>query len=89
MSFPRTYFEVEDIRPGEDELPDNIFDIFETADGELRLPPVLNPRILQYLSGADLLYCYMCLERNYLSVLTIPPVLNWKIFAIFVWKGIT
>ncbi len=54
MSFPRTYFEVEDIRPGEDELPNNTYDIFETPDGGLRLPPVLNWKILQYLSGEDL-----------------------------------
>ncbi len=82
VSFPRTYFEVEDIRPGEDELPDYMFDIFETAGGGLRLPPVLNRRILQYLSREELLFCNICLERNSLSsagVLTIPPVLNRKI----------
>ena len=80
VSFPRTYFEVEDIRPGEDELPDNTYDIFETPDGGLRLPPVLNRKILQYLSEEeDLVYCNMCLERNDISILTIPPVLNRKI----------
>ena len=80
VSFPRTYFEVEDIRPGEDELPDNTYDIFERPDGGLRLPPVLNRKILQYLSEEeDLVYCNMCLERNDISILTIPPVLNRKI----------
>ena len=79
-TLPRTYFEVEDIRPGEDELPDNTYDIFETPDGGLRLPPVLNRKILQYLSEEDdLVYCNMCLERNDISILTIPPVLNRKI----------
>jgi hypothetical protein len=79
-TLPRTYFEVEDIRPGEDELPDNTYDIFEKPDGGLRLPPVLNRKILQYLSEEDdLVYCNMCLERNDISILTIPPVLNRKI----------
>ena len=32
-----------------------MFDIFETADGGLRIPPVLNRKILQDLSGKELL----------------------------------
>ena len=74
---PRTYFEVEDIRPGENELPDNTYDIFETAG--IRIPPVLNRKIMQYLSGEDLLN--IGLERNSIigGVLMIPQVLNRKI----------
>ena len=77
VSCPRTYFEVEDIRPGEDELPDNIYDIFETAG--IRIPPVLNRRIMKYLSGEDLLK--IDLERNSIigGVVMIPEVLNRKI----------
>jgi hypothetical protein len=53
--FPRTYFEVEDIRPGEDELSGVTDKIFESITGELTIPKVLNQKILQYLSGKDLL----------------------------------
>ncbi len=55
VSFPRTYFEVEDIRPGEDELPEYTFGIFKTTNGGLTIPKELNRKILQYLPGKDLL----------------------------------
>ncbi len=53
--FPRTYFEVEDIRPGEDELSEYMFKIFESIDGGLTILKELNRKILQYLPGKDLL----------------------------------
>ena len=55
VSLPRTYFEVEDIRPGEDELSEYAFEIFELFDGRLTIPKELNRKILQYLPGKELL----------------------------------
>jgi hypothetical protein len=55
MPFPKTYFEVEDIRPGEDELSGVTDKIFESTAGGLTIPKALNRKILQYLLGKDLL----------------------------------
>ncbi len=63
MSFPRTYFEVKDIRPGEDELSEYTFDIFESMDGGLTIPKELNRKVLQYLPGKDLLRSSMASKR--------------------------
>jgi hypothetical protein len=63
VSFPRTYFEVEDIRPGEDELSEYTFEIFESIDGGLTIPKELNWKILQYLPGKDLLRFSMASKR--------------------------
>ncbi len=55
IPFPRTYFEVEDIRPGEDELSWITDKIFVSTAGGVSVPKELNRKILQYLSGKDLL----------------------------------
>ena len=61
--FPRTYFEVEDIRPDEDELLGVTDKIFESTTGGLTIPKVLNRKILQYLSGKDLLRFAMASKK--------------------------
>jgi len=53
VSLPRTYFEVDDIRPGEDELSEYTFEIIENEG--ITIPKELNRKILQYLPGKDLL----------------------------------
>ena len=53
LDLPRTYFEVDDVRPHEDELPEYTFEIFENQG--LTIPKDLNRKILQYLPGKDLL----------------------------------
>jgi|LakMenE18May11ns_1017448.scaffolds.fasta_scaffold9757450_1 hypothetical protein len=53
LDLPRTYFEVDDVRPHEDELPEYTFEIFENQG--LTIPKELNRKILQYLPGKDLL----------------------------------
>jgi hypothetical protein len=63
VSFQRTYFEVEDIRPGEDELSKYTFEIFESIDGGLTIPKELNRKILQYLPGKNLLRFSMASKR--------------------------
>ncbi len=63
VSFPRTYFEVEDIRPGEDELSEYTFKIFESINGRLMIPKELNRKILQYLPGKDLLRFSMASKK--------------------------
>ncbi len=63
IPFPRTYFEVEDIRPGEDELSGVRDEIFESTTGGLTIPKVLNRKILQYLSGTDLLRFSMASKK--------------------------
>ena len=55
IPLPRTYFEVEDIRPGEDELPDIMDKIFVSTSGKISVPKELNQNILQFLMGKDLL----------------------------------
>ena len=47
-------FEVEDMRPGEDELSGVTVEIFELTTGRLTIPKELNRKILQYLPGKDL-----------------------------------
>ncbi len=63
VSFPRTYFEVEDIRPGEDELSEYTFKIFKLIDGGLTVPKELKQKILQYLPGKDLLRFSMASKK--------------------------
>ena len=63
VSFPRTYFEVEDIRPGEDELSGVTVEIFESTTGGLTIPKELNRKILQYLPGKDLLKFSMASKK--------------------------
>jgi hypothetical protein len=63
IPFPRTYFEVEDIRPGEDELSGVTNKVFESTAGGLIIPKVLNQKILQYLSGKDLLRFSMASKK--------------------------
>jgi len=58
-----TYFEVEDIRPGEDELSEYTFEIFESINGGQTIPKELNRKILQYLPGKDLLRFSMASKR--------------------------
>jgi hypothetical protein len=63
MPFPRTYFEVKDIRPGEDELLGVTVEIFESTAGGLTIPKELNRKILQYLSGKYLLQFSMASKK--------------------------
>ncbi len=63
VSCPRTYFEVKDIRPGEDELSEYAFEIFESFDGRLTILKELNRKILQYLPEKDLLRFSMASKR--------------------------
>jgi hypothetical protein len=51
IPLPRTYFEVEDIRPGEDELPDITDKIFVLTAGNISVPKELNQNILRFLTG--------------------------------------
>jgi hypothetical protein len=60
---PRTYFEVKDIRPGDDELSEYTFEIFELTDGGLTIPKELNRKIVQYLPGKDLLRFSMASKK--------------------------
>ena len=63
VSFPGTYFEVEDIRPSEDELSGVTVEIFESTTGGLTIPKELNRKILQYLPGKDLLKFSMASKK--------------------------
>ncbi len=51
------------IRPGEDELSEYTFEIFESTDGGLMIPKELNRKILQYLPGKDLLRFSMASKK--------------------------
>ncbi len=63
VPFPRTYFEVKDIRPGEDELSRVTVKIFELTTDRLTIPKELNRKILQYLPGKDLLKFSMASKK--------------------------
>ena len=63
VPFPRTYFEVEDIRPGEDEFSGFTVEIFESTTSGLTIPKELNRKILQYLLGKDLLRFAMASKK--------------------------
>ncbi len=63
VPFPRTYFEVKDIRPGEDELSEYTFEISNLTDGGLTIPKELNQKIFQYLLGKDLLRFSMASKK--------------------------
>ena len=63
VPFPRTYFEVDNIRPGEDELSGVAVEIFESTTGGLTIPKELNQKILQYLPGKDLLKFSMASKK--------------------------
>ena len=52
---PRNYFEVEDIRPGEDELQWISDKIFVSTAGGISIPKELNHFFLQFLTGNELL----------------------------------
>jgi hypothetical protein len=64
---PRTYFEVEDIRPGEDETQCITDKIFVSAAGGISIPKDLNRNILQFLTGKDLLRFTMVSKREKLQ----------------------
>jgi hypothetical protein len=66
IPFPRTYFEVDDIRPGEDELSEYTIKIFESKN--VTIPKELNRKILQYLPGRDLLRFSMASKKAFLNV---------------------
>ena len=55
ISCPRTYFEVKDIRPGEEEMQCITDEIFVSTAGGISIPKELNRNILQFLTGKDLL----------------------------------
>ena len=63
VPFPRTYFEVEDIRPGEDEFSGVTVKIFESTTSGLTIPKELDRKILQYLPGKDLLRFAMASKK--------------------------
>jgi hypothetical protein len=63
VPFPRTYFEVEDIRPSEDEFSGFTVEIFESTTSGLTIPKELNRKILQYLLGKDLLRFAMASKK--------------------------
>ena len=67
IPFPRTYFEVNDIRPDEDQLSRYTFEIFELTNG-LTIPKELNRKILQYLPGKDLLRFSMASKKAFWNV---------------------
>ncbi len=67
VPFPRGYFEVNDIRPDEDELSEYTFKIFESTNG-LKIPKELNQKNLQYLPGKDLLRFSMALKKAFWNV---------------------
>jgi hypothetical protein len=67
VPFPRTCFEVNDIRPSEDELSRYTFEIFESTNG-LTIPKELNWKVLQYLPGKDLLRFSMASKRAFWNV---------------------
>ena len=51
----RTYFGVEDVRPGEEESQWISDEIFVSNAGGISIPKELNQNILQFLTGKDLL----------------------------------
>ena len=53
VCLPRTYFEVEDVRPDENQVPAYPAAIF--SSGEIVVPWELNKIILEFLTGKDLL----------------------------------
>ena len=55
IPLPRTHFEVEDVRPSEDELEWISDKIFVSTAGGISIPKELNRNILQFLTGKDLL----------------------------------
>jgi hypothetical protein len=67
VPFPRTYFEADNIRPGEDEVSEYTFEIFESTNG-LRIPKELNRKILQCLPGKDLLRFSMASKKAFWNV---------------------
>jgi hypothetical protein len=55
IPLPSTYLEVEDVRPGEDELQCITDKIFVSTAGGISISKELNRNILQFLTGNDLL----------------------------------
>ena len=56
VALPRVYFEIEDVRPDENQGQENSAAIFETrTPGGISIPKELNQNILQFLTGKDLL----------------------------------
>jgi hypothetical protein len=55
VNFPRTYFEVEDVRPSEEEGQAISEEIFVSTAGGISIPKDLNQTILQFLTGNELL----------------------------------
>ena len=62
VSFPKTYFEVEDVRPGEEQGQANSEEIFVSTLGGISIPRELNHNILQFLTGKNLLRVAMVLK---------------------------
>jgi hypothetical protein len=80
VTLPKTYFEVDDEIPGEHELSQYTFEIFETSTTTtssaeidikteiLTIPKELNQKILQYLHGKDLLRFSQAPKKAFLNV---------------------
>ena len=48
VNFPRTYFKVEDVRPGEEQEQANLEEICVSTLGGISIPRELNQNILQF-----------------------------------------
>jgi len=48
VSFPRTYFEVKDVRPGKEQAQANPDEIRVSTPGEISVPGGLNQNVLQF-----------------------------------------
>ena len=55
VSFPRTYFEVKDVRPGKEQAQANPDEIRVSTPGEISVPGGLNQNVLQFLTGKELI----------------------------------
>ena len=55
INFPRTYFKVKDVRPGEEQGQAILEEIFVSTPGGISIPKELNQNILQFLTGKELL----------------------------------
>ena len=55
IPLPRTYFGVDDVRPGEDELQCITDKIFVSTAGGISIPKKINRNVLQFLMEKELL----------------------------------
>jgi hypothetical protein len=65
VSLPMTYFEVEEVRPDENQGQANLTAIFVSTPRGVSVPGELNQGILQFLTGKDLLRFVMVSKAAY------------------------